>query len=210
MHFHLTFTTQDFDEESGSPKGSTTEIVATLTRERDDYYDRLLRMTAEFDNYRKRVERDRTVARDTAIGDVLSGLLPVLDDLQRPRHPARAKLATKAWSGNSRPSASAANFFIALSTASTATPPAFLSSPRRALPHPNWRPLFATARAGRSIGRWLPACHARPRGAFPPGWLRRAARTESGCGSPNMETVTPITRSASTRLSTMPVSSPLG
>ena len=30
-----------------------------LQRERDDLYDRLLRKTAEFDNFRKRVERDR-------------------------------------------------------------------------------------------------------------------------------------------------------
>jgi molecular chaperone GrpE (heat shock protein) len=30
-----------------------------LQKERDDYYDRLLRKTAEFDNFRKRVERER-------------------------------------------------------------------------------------------------------------------------------------------------------
>ena len=35
-----------------------------LQRQRDDFYDRLLRKTAEFDNYRKRVERDRQSMAD--------------------------------------------------------------------------------------------------------------------------------------------------
>lgn len=45
----------------------------------------LQRLQAEYSNYRKRVERDRSLARDNAIGDVLNGLLPILDDLQRAR-----------------------------------------------------------------------------------------------------------------------------
>lgn len=45
----------------------------------------LQRLQAEYSNYRKRVERDRSVARDNAIADVLNALLPVLDDLQRAR-----------------------------------------------------------------------------------------------------------------------------
>lgn len=45
----------------------------------------LQRVQAEYANYRKRVERDRSVARDNAIADVLNALLPVLDDMQRAR-----------------------------------------------------------------------------------------------------------------------------
>lgn len=45
----------------------------------------LQRVQAEYANYRKRVERDRSVARDSAVADVLTALLPVLDDLQRAR-----------------------------------------------------------------------------------------------------------------------------
>jgi molecular chaperone GrpE len=45
----------------------------------------LQRLQAEYSNYRKRVERDRAVARDSAIGDVLNALLPVLDDFGRAR-----------------------------------------------------------------------------------------------------------------------------
>ena len=45
----------------------------------------LQRLQAEYANYRKRVDRDRTLSRDNAIADVLTALLPVLDDLQRAR-----------------------------------------------------------------------------------------------------------------------------
>ncbi|MET1034630.1 MAG: nucleotide exchange factor GrpE [Arthrobacter sp.] len=41
----------------------------------------LLRLQAEYVNYRKRVERDREAVRELAVQSVLSGLLPVLDDL---------------------------------------------------------------------------------------------------------------------------------
>ncbi len=57
--------------------------VQALKRERDDYYDRLLRKTAEFDNYRKRIERERREQAEYAAADVLSDLLPLVDDLER-------------------------------------------------------------------------------------------------------------------------------
>jgi molecular chaperone GrpE len=52
-------------------------------RERDDYYDRLLRQAAEFDNYRKRTERERREMAQYAAGDLLEALLPVVDDFER-------------------------------------------------------------------------------------------------------------------------------
>jgi molecular chaperone GrpE len=54
--------------------------AATLQRERDELYDRLLRATAEFDNYRKRVDRERRGHADQAIVDLLQELLLVVDD----------------------------------------------------------------------------------------------------------------------------------
>ena len=45
----------------------------------------LQRLQAEYANYRKRVDRDRSVARDNAIADMLLAMLPILDDLQRAR-----------------------------------------------------------------------------------------------------------------------------
>ena len=45
----------------------------------------LQRVTAEYANYRKRVDRDRQRVVDTATGAVLAALLPVLDDIERAR-----------------------------------------------------------------------------------------------------------------------------
>jgi molecular chaperone GrpE len=45
----------------------------------------LQRLQAEYANYRKRVERDRDAVREIAVIGVLSGLLPVLDDIGRAR-----------------------------------------------------------------------------------------------------------------------------
>jgi molecular chaperone GrpE len=66
------------DSPEPSPSG-----VETLKRERDEYYDRLLRKTAEFDNYRKRVERERRAQADQAVMDLLHELLLVVDDFDR-------------------------------------------------------------------------------------------------------------------------------
>jgi molecular chaperone GrpE len=52
-------------------------------RQRDEYYDLLLRKQAEFDNYRKRVERERQMASDAAAASMLEELLPLMDDLDR-------------------------------------------------------------------------------------------------------------------------------
>jgi molecular chaperone GrpE len=57
--------------------------AARLQRERDELYDRLLRKTAEFDNYRKRVDRERRELTAWAAADILADLLAVVDDLER-------------------------------------------------------------------------------------------------------------------------------
>lgn len=57
--------------------------VAAIQRERDDYYDRLLRKTAEFENYRKRTDKERREAAQYAASDLLEDLLPVIDDFER-------------------------------------------------------------------------------------------------------------------------------
>ena len=55
----------------------------TLRKEKDALQDRLLRMAAEFDNYRKRVDRDRRDQADAATADAIADLLPIIDDLER-------------------------------------------------------------------------------------------------------------------------------
>src|SRR5437899_7919233 len=63
-----------------APAAVADPALADLQRERDDFYDRLLRKTAEFDNYRKRVERERREQADQAVVNLLEELLLVLDD----------------------------------------------------------------------------------------------------------------------------------
>jgi molecular chaperone GrpE len=52
-------------------------------RQRDEYYDLLLRKTAEFDNFRKRTERERQALSEAAAADLITELLPLVDDLER-------------------------------------------------------------------------------------------------------------------------------
>jgi molecular chaperone GrpE len=51
--------------------------------ERDRYYDLLLRKTAEFENYRRRTEKERREHTDRVTGDLLLEVLPIVDDLER-------------------------------------------------------------------------------------------------------------------------------
>ena len=80
------------EERDESPDGSATTTEqerpqdadpAELKQERDEYYDRLLRKTAEFDNYRKRIERERVQLSEAAAADLLEELLPLVDDMER-------------------------------------------------------------------------------------------------------------------------------
>ncbi|MEV5412445.1 nucleotide exchange factor GrpE [Thermopolyspora sp. NPDC052614] len=65
------------------PDGPTiAEDLATQLAERTAD---LQRVTAEYANYRKRVERDRVAVRELAVANVVSELLPVLDDIGRAR-----------------------------------------------------------------------------------------------------------------------------
>lgn len=52
-------------------------------RESDELRDRLTRTLADFDNFRKRVERDKESARRYAHGDLLRDVLGVVDNLER-------------------------------------------------------------------------------------------------------------------------------
>ena len=67
-------------EDEATQAQSPTELEALL-RERDDLLDRLLRKTAEFDNFRKRVDKERREQAEWAAADILGDVLNVLDDL---------------------------------------------------------------------------------------------------------------------------------
>lgn len=77
--------------EGGAPgPGELQEIAlqAQLDQARTALNERtkdLQRLQAEFQNYRRRVERDRIVVREMAVANLLTELLPVLDDIGRAR-----------------------------------------------------------------------------------------------------------------------------
>ncbi|MFC0551675.1 nucleotide exchange factor GrpE [Planotetraspora thailandica] len=67
---------------AGRPSArSTRELEAELAERTAD----VQRVKAEYDNYRKRVQRDRLAVREAALANVLRGLLPVLDAIARAR-----------------------------------------------------------------------------------------------------------------------------
>lgn len=78
-------------EEEAAPAGDAGEsaaLVAQLDQARSALGERtadLQRLQAEFQNYRRRVERDRVAVKEVAVANLLTELLPVLDDIGRAR-----------------------------------------------------------------------------------------------------------------------------
>lgn len=74
------------DPETGEVKAGASAPAATAeSNQITELTADLQRITAEYANYRKRVERDRELSRDLAIALVLEQLLPILDDIDRAR-----------------------------------------------------------------------------------------------------------------------------
>ena len=75
------------DELTGGP--DTAELIATraelkrVEAENAELKDRFARRQADFENYRKRVERERSETYNRVVADVAAKLLPVLDNLKR-------------------------------------------------------------------------------------------------------------------------------
>ncbi|MTE14817.1 nucleotide exchange factor GrpE [Nocardia aurantiaca] len=68
-----------------TPEVSEDALADAITAELAERTADLQRLTAEYANYRRRVERDRKAAIDSAKAAVVGELLPVLDDLDRAR-----------------------------------------------------------------------------------------------------------------------------
>src|SRR5690348_10448 len=64
-------------------QGERVSEVEKLRAERDVLVDRLARMQAEFDNARKRVQREQQDYRDYALTDIIKTLIPVMDSFDR-------------------------------------------------------------------------------------------------------------------------------
>jgi molecular chaperone GrpE len=68
-----------------APTAADDEETADIKRQLSERTLDLQRLQAEYANYRKRVDRDRVTVREQALANVLSELLPVLDDIGRAR-----------------------------------------------------------------------------------------------------------------------------
>jgi molecular chaperone GrpE len=66
------------EQNSGETNSETSDKVSELTAD-------LQRITAEYANYRKRVDRDRELIRDMSTSVALEQLIPILDDISRAR-----------------------------------------------------------------------------------------------------------------------------
>jgi molecular chaperone GrpE len=64
------------------PTQALADEIVELRKDRDNLHDRLLRQAAEFDNYRKRIDRERRELSEFAAADVLQDILPILDDFE--------------------------------------------------------------------------------------------------------------------------------
>jgi molecular chaperone GrpE len=69
-------------EAPGSEAQDRDVELAQLRHERDALQDRLLRTAAEFDNYRKRIDRERRDQADAAVADAIQEILPIIDNLE--------------------------------------------------------------------------------------------------------------------------------
>ncbi len=71
----------------GTPAGKPTEVlekeIEELRKQSEENYNRLLRMQADFDNYKKRVARERDDMFNNAVETIVQQLLPVVDNMER-------------------------------------------------------------------------------------------------------------------------------
>lgn len=70
-------------DEAGEGERAEADPLALMTQERDKLKDQLLRLAADFDNYRKRARKDVQDAERRAREDIMREVLPVIDNLER-------------------------------------------------------------------------------------------------------------------------------
>jgi molecular chaperone GrpE len=69
--------------DAGAAEDAVPAGLDAALKERDALRDQLLRAAADFDNYRKRIDRERRDLVDYAATELIAEVLPVLDDLER-------------------------------------------------------------------------------------------------------------------------------
>ncbi len=95
--------TEIVETEPGEEPAAEAEVLsiedqlANALAEAEDYKDRWMRSQAEFANARKRMERQRTEAYTNAKADVVSKLLPALDDFERAIESTPEQISEDGW-----------------------------------------------------------------------------------------------------------------
>ncbi|MCX4747551.1 nucleotide exchange factor GrpE [Kitasatospora sp. NBC_01287] len=84
----------------GAASAADGDELAAAKRELTERTGDLQRLQAEYQNYRKRVERDRLTVREIAISNILESLIPVLDDIGRAREHGEVTGGFKSVSDN--------------------------------------------------------------------------------------------------------------
>ena len=64
-------------------RAALAQQIAQIEQEKSELNDQLLRRLAEFDNYRRRTEREKSEIADAVAGEVVKPLLAILDDFER-------------------------------------------------------------------------------------------------------------------------------
>jgi molecular chaperone GrpE len=78
----------DPDQGAGQVERDLDSLLADTQRERDEYLDLAKRTKADFENFRKRMAAEAEAAGARGRAEVLRGVVPVLDDLERALHAA--------------------------------------------------------------------------------------------------------------------------
>ena len=77
---------QDATEGEGTGGDTEADLLADAQRQLDEQRDKYLRLAAEYDNFRKRMARERTEAASRGQADLIRHIMDALDDLSRFAH----------------------------------------------------------------------------------------------------------------------------
>ncbi|HUG15283.1 MAG TPA: nucleotide exchange factor GrpE [Thermomicrobiales bacterium] len=100
MQRPTTTTTNGHENDDGAQQPSPDELLSELEQLKADaaeMLDSLQRARAEFANYRRRIEAEQTRLRERATEQLLSRLLPVVDDFDRALRSVPEEIASNGW-----------------------------------------------------------------------------------------------------------------
>ena len=73
---------ENIEEEKNEQEKSAQELLQENQRELEDITDRYKRILAEFENHKKRSQKERSMLYNSILSDIVSSLLPVMDNLE--------------------------------------------------------------------------------------------------------------------------------